>query len=182
MAFPTAHVRRAWHEWVLSAELKSGKNWSMLFGRLGLGFLFLWGGYQKILTQMSGKMATAGFLSGASVAGSPLAAFFNGLSGNWAVEYLVVYGELLIGVSLIFGLATRLGAVSGALMMLLFTVALWPIADTANANPLVDFRVIYGMIFLMFFFVSPSRFLGIDGILARTKFVGKHPKLKYVLG
>ena len=182
MAFPTAHVRRAWHEWVLSAELKSGKNWSMLFGRLGLGFLFLWGGYQKILTQMSGKMATAGFLSGASVAGSPLAAFFNGLSGNWAVEYLVVYGELLIGVSLIFGLATRLGAVSGALMMLLFTVALWPIADAAGANPIVDYRVIYGLMFAMFFFLTPGRFLGIDRLVEKTKIVKAHPKLNWLLG
>jgi thiosulfate dehydrogenase [quinone] large subunit len=182
LAFPTATVRKTWVELVFGAELKSGKNWSMLFGRIGLGFLFLWGGYQKILTQMSGKMATAGFLSGASVAGSPLAGFFNSLAGNWAVEYLVVYGELLIGISLILGLATRIGSVSGALMMLLFTVALWPIADAAGANPAVDYRVIYGLMFVMFFFLTPGRFLGVDGFLEKLDIVKDHPKLSWLLG
>lgn len=182
MAFPTTTVRRTWQEWIFGAELKSGKNWSMLFGRLALGFIFLWGGYQKILTQLSGKMATADFLSGASVAGSPFAGFFNSLSGNWAVEGLVVYGELLIGISLIFGLATRIGAISGALQMLLFTLALWPIADTLTANPLVDYRVLYGVMFVTFFFLTPGRFLGVDGILEKTKVVKNHPKLQWILG
>lgn len=181
-AYPTGHVRRTWYEWVFGAELKSGKNWSMLVGRLALGFLFLWGGYQKILTEMSGKMATAGFLSGSSVAGSPFAGFFNSLAGNWAVEYLVVYGELLIGISLIFGLATRIGAISGALQMLLFTIAMWPIADTAGANPIVDYRVIYGLLFVMFFSLTPGRFLGVDGLLEKTKLVKDHPRLQWFLG
>lgn len=182
MTYPTTTVRKTWHEFVVSHELKSGTNWSMFIGRLALGFLFLWGGYQKILTELSGKMATAGFLSGPSVAGSPLAGFFNGLAGNWTVEILVVYGELLVGVTLIFGIATRIGAVSGALQMLLFTVALWPIADTAGANPIVDVRVIYAVMFVMFAFLAPGRFLGVDGWLEKTKFVQRYPKLKAILG
>lgn len=154
----------------------------MFFGRLALGFLFLWGGYQKILTQLSGKSATAGFLSGPSVAGSPLAGFFNGLAGNGVVEGLVVYGELLIGIALVFGVATRIGAISGALMMALFTAAMWPIADTAGANPFVDYRVIYGLMFVMFFFLTPGRFLGVDGVVEKTKLVRAHPRLSWILG
>ncbi|MGQ0796558.1 MAG: DoxX family protein [Methanobacteriota archaeon] len=182
MAYPTTTIGRTWHGFVVSHDLKSGRNWSMFIGRLALGFLFLWGGYQKILTELSGKMATAGFLSGPSVAGSPLAGFFNGLAGNWVVEVLVVYGELLIGVALILGVATRIGAVSGALQMVLFTVALWPIADAAGANPIVDYRVIYGLMFLMFVFLAPGRFLGIDGWLEKRPFVQRHPRLRAVLG
>ena len=178
--YPTVTKRQTIYESLVGTQFRSGRAWALLFGRLSLGWLFLWSAYFKVQTELAGGMATKGFL--ANSASGPLQGMFNALSGNWAIEILVVYGELLIGISLVFGILTRLGAISGALQMLLFTVALWPIADTENANPLVDFRVIYGMIFLMFFFVSPSRFLGIDGILARTKFVGKHPKLKYVLG
>ena len=182
MAYPTRQARRTWTDWAFGSEVRSGKNWSMFFGRIALGFLFLWGGYQKILTQLGGKSATTGFLSGASVAGSPFAGFFNSLAGNGVAESLVVYGELLIGISLLLGVATRLGSISGAVMMLVFTVAMWPIADAAGANPLVDYRVIYGLMFAMFFFLRPGRFLGVDGVLSRTKLVERFPAANWILG
>lgn len=178
-AYPTETMRKRWTEYVFGAELKSGKAWSVFFGRLALGFLFLWSAYQKVLTEIGGKLATQDFLA-KSVSG-PLAGLFNGLSGNLAVEYLLVYGELLIGVALIFGIFTRVASVSGMLMMLLFTVALWPIADTPTANPLVDIRVIYGVMLLGFFFLRPGRFLGGDGILHNSRFVNDHPTLKKIL-
>lgn len=178
-ANPTETVRKRWSEYVFGTELKSGKAWSIFFGRLALGFLFLWSASQKVLTEMSGKLATSDFLA-KSVSG-PLAGLFNSLSGNLAVEYLLVYGELLIGIALVFGTFTRVASVSGMLMMLLFTVALWPIADTSTANPLVDFRVIYAVMFLGFFFLRPGRFLGGDGILQRSKFVNDRPSLKKLL-
>ncbi len=181
-AFPTVRARRRISEFLLGNEWKQGKTWSILAGRLALGFLFLWSGWQKVLTELSGKMATAGFLSGPSVAGSPFAGFFNSLSGNWAVEYLVVYGELAVGIALFFGVFTRLGAASGMLMMLFFTVAMWPIADKAGDNPLVDIRVIYGVMLLMFWFLQPGRFLGVDRFLENTGFVRRHARLALLLG
>lgn len=180
-AYPTETARKRWTEFVFGAELKSGKAWSIFFGRLALGFLFLWSAYGKILTEISGKMATSGFLSGPSVASGPFAGFFNSLAGNWAVEYLLVYGELLIGISILFGIFTRVGSFAGMLMMTLFTIAMWPIADTAGANPIVDIRVIYGVMLLGFFFLRPGRFLGGDGILHSTRFVNDRPTLKRIL-
>lgn len=178
-ANPTDIAHKRWVDYVFGTELKSGKAWSLFFGRLALGFLFLWSAYGKIQTEMSGKLATEGFLT-KSVSG-PLAGFFNSLAGNLAVEYLLVYGEFLIGVALLFGIFTRVAFVSGMLMMLLFTIALWPIADTPTANPLVDFRVIYAVLFLGFFFLRPGRFLGGDGILQKSTFVNRRPSLKALL-
>ncbi len=180
-AYPAETVRKRWLENVFGKELKSGKAWSLFVGRLALGFLFLWSAYGKILTEMSGKMATSGFLSGTSVASGPFAGFFNSISGNWVVEYLVVYGELLIAISILFGIFTRVGSVAGMLMMLLFTIAMWPIADTAGANPIVDIRVIYGVMLLGFFFLRPGRFLGGDAILHNSEFVNNRPTLKKIL-
>jgi thiosulfate dehydrogenase [quinone] large subunit len=93
----------------------------------------------------------------------------------------LVYGEFLIAVALLLGVFTRVASVSGMLMMLLFTIALWPIADTPTANPLVDFRVIYAVMFLGFFFLRPGRFLGGDGFLQKSTFVNRRPSLKALL-
>jgi len=180
----TVAAKGKWYEGLFGTgmkDLKSGTAWAKFFGRLGLGFLFLWSGYQKTLAWANGGMATKGFLSGASVAGSPLAGFFNSLSGNWTVEYLVVFGELAVGISLIFGFFTRIGCISGMLQMTLFTAAMWPIADKAGDNPLVDIRVIYGLMLLMFFFTTPGRFLGVDGIIEKY-LPQRFSKLKWLLG
>ena len=182
MATPTVRMQRDWFQIVLGTEWKAGKTWAIFFGRLALGFVFLWGGIQKIITEMSGQMATKGFLSGSSVAGGPFKDLFNSASGNWTVEYLVVYGELLIGIALILGIAVRFASLSGILMMTVFTIAMWPIADTPTANPIVDVRTFYLVVFAMVFFLAPGRFLGIDRWLENTKFVQKHQKLTWLLG
>jgi len=180
-AYPMATIRNRLVENVFGNQWKSGKAWSIFLGRIALGFTFLWSGYQKILTEMSGQMATKGFLSGASVAGSPLAGFFNSLSGNWTVEYLVVGGELAIGLALLFGTLSRLGSIAGFLQMTLFTVAMWPIQDTASANPIFDTRTFYMAIFVMLFFLRPGMFLGGDAILHNLRFAERHPRVKKVL-
>jgi len=180
-AYPTETMRRRWTEYIFGAELKSGKAWSLFFGRLALGFVFLWSAYGKILQELSGRMATQGFLSGPSVAAGPFAGFFNSLSGNWAVEYLVVYGELLIAISIFFGIFTRVGSIAGMAMMTLFTIAMWPPWDAGATNPLVDIRVIYAVMLLGFFFMRPGRFLGGDGVLLGTRFVNERPTLKNIL-
>jgi len=180
-AFATATVRKRLVENVFGTQWKSGRAWSIFLARIALGFTFLWSGYQKILTEMSGQMATKGFLSGAPVAGSPLAGFFNSLSGNWTVEYLVVAGEFAVGLALVFGTLTRLGSIAGFLQMTLFTIAMWPIQDTPSANPIFDTRTFYMALFVMFFFLRPGTFLGGDAILNNLGFVQRHPRVKKVM-
>lgn len=180
-AFATATVRKRLVENVFGTQWKSGRAWSIFLGRIALGFTFLWSGYQKILTVMSGKMATQGFLSGSSVAGGPFAGFFNSLSGNWTVEYLVVGGEIAVGLALVFGTLSRLGSIAGFLQMTLFTIAMWPIQDTASANPIFDTRTFYMAIFVMLFFLRPGQFLGGDAILHNLKFVQTRPRLRKIL-
>jgi thiosulfate dehydrogenase (quinone) large subunit len=180
-AFATSLARKKWDEFASGGQWRSGKVWSVFLGRIALGFTFLWSGYQKVLTEISGKMATHGFLSGSSVAGSPFAEFFNSLSGNWTVEYLVVGGELAVGLALVFGTLSRLGSIAGFLQMTLFTIAMWPIQDTASANPVFDTRTFYMAIFVMLFFLRPGTFLGGDGILHNLVFVQRHPRVKKIL-
>ena len=173
----TTVKRNKWLEALFGKDykgLKSGMAWSSLAARLLLGFVFLWGGLGKMAVWSTGKMATAGFLTNVKPS-VPLAGFFNGLSGNWTVEYLVVFGELLIGVSLILGLFTRVGCIAGIMQMALFALAIWP------SNPLIDMRILYGGFFLMLFFVAPGRFLGVDGLFEKV-LPEKLSKLKWMLG
>ena len=39
-------------------DLKSGKAWSIFALRLGLGFMFLYAGYEKIEKELGGNLAT----------------------------------------------------------------------------------------------------------------------------
>ncbi len=165
-------------------SLKSGTAWSIFALRLALGFMFLYGGYEKIETELGGGLATKGFLSGVK---GPLAFLFTGMSGNLAVEYLLVYGELLIGISLIFGIVTRVGGVSGALLSTLLYLSTLPAMTAGFAgsyfdfllskNALVSQYIIYILLFVAFVFLVPGRFFGFDGILQNTSFVERRPLL-----
>ena len=167
------HIHKTWTTTLLGREFKSARSWSMLGMRLLLGFMFLWGGIEKIQTELSGKMATTGFLAHAVT--GPYAGFFNGLAGNWAVEYLVVYGELAIGISLMFGLFTRVGGLSGIAMSLLFYFSQLPVQN----NPFVNEYVIYALAFLIVASFAAGRFLGVDGVLQAAS--EKQPRLNRFL-
>ena len=186
-AYANESQHKTWTQTLFGKNLKSGTAWSLLALRIALGFMFFYGGYEKIETELGGKFATSGFLS--HVAG-PFAFLFTGMTGNPAVEYLLVYGELLIGISLIFGVLTRVGGVSGALLSALLYLSTLP-AMTASftgsyfdfllsKNALVSSYVIYILVFVAFVFLVPGRFLGFDGILQNTGFVQRRPLLNRI--
>ncbi len=171
-AFATESERKTLTQTLFGKDLKSGKAWSIFALRLALGFMFLYGGIEKIETELGGKMATKGFLTG--VAG-PFAFLFNGMAGNPAVEYLLVYGELAIGISLMVGLFTRVGGISGALVSGLLYLSTLPAMTPGFSGSYFDFLlsknaldsqyIIYILVFIAFIFLVPGRFLGVDGVL-----------------
>jgi thiosulfate dehydrogenase [quinone] large subunit len=73
------------------------------------------------------------------------------------VNFLVVFGELGIGVSLILGLLTRFGAAMGTLMMLLFFVAAW---DWAFG--IVNQHLTYGVVTFGLAIVGAGNYFGLD--------------------
>ncbi|KKL58197.1 hypothetical protein LCGC14_2227830, partial [marine sediment metagenome] len=94
------------------------------------------------------------------------------------IDPLVIWGQILIGFSLILGLFTRVGAFFGALLMLMFYLpTLWP-----EHNPFIDDHVIYIGIFALLGALGAGRIIGIDSYLEQTETVKKMPALKYLLG
>ncbi len=191
-ATANAYERKTWKESLFGGSLKSGRGWSLVALRVALGFMFLYGGYEKIITELGGNMATKGFL--AHVAG-PLAGVFTSMSGNPAVEYLLVYGELLVGLSLVLGVVTRVGGVSGFLISILLYLSTLPAMPATYTggylnyllthNALINEYIIFALVFVAFVFLVPGRFFGIDGILQNSGFVQRRPilaRLSKVLG
>ena len=161
--------------------------------RILLGAGFLYAGLEKVLDFAgSGKPFSAvGFLkfgTGGSLPGSDPKAIVNpthdlwiSLAGNPGlvsmVNWLVVVGELAVGIALILGIATRFAGVAGALLMGFITVAAWSFAF----GP-VNETMLYAAVALYLAYAQAGLAYGIDAILERSQIVAHRPALHYLLG
>jgi thiosulfate dehydrogenase [quinone] large subunit len=124
----------------------------LALARLATGFVFLWAfldkafgfGYATPSEQawVNGGSPTEGFLSRVDV--GPFADTFQSWAGAAWADWLFMLGLLGVGLALVLGVAVRLAAVSGAVMMLLMWAAEWPLEKVTGAgepsmstNPLI---------------------------------------------
>jgi thiosulfate dehydrogenase [quinone] large subunit len=168
-----------------------GKGLALLRVALGAGFLYA--GLDKVMHFDGATKAfnATGFLKGATggtIPGSaegavvnPTHDFWVALAGNPslmnAVNFLVVFGEIAIGVALILGIVTRFAGVAGTLMMALFWVASWDFA-----HGLVNEQFLYGILSAFVAYAAAGEVWGLDAIIEKTGFVKRAPQLRYVLG
>lgn len=113
--------------------MKSLKKWAPFILRFVIGWHFL---YEGIL-----KLFTPDWTSKAYLEGSYgfLSSFFHSLSGNESllniVDFMNVWGLILIGLGLIIGVFTRIASCSGILLLLLYYFCYPPFGDTLLTNP-----------------------------------------------
>jgi thiosulfate dehydrogenase [quinone] large subunit len=172
--------------------MTKGKGLAILRIALGSGFLFA--GLDKFMDFAgTGKaFSAAGFLKfatgGAWLGSDPKAVinpthdFWVSLAGNaglmGSINFLVVAGEIGIGVALILGLATRFAGVAGFAMMGLFYVANW-----SFANGPFNEQFMYGILALYLAYAAAGETWGLDAIIERaTPIIRRAPALRYVLG
>ncbi len=131
--------------------------------RLALGVMFLMAASSKLGAD---NWTAASYLSNAT---GPFAVWFQSLAGNTAIDLLNMYGQLLIGLGLVFGLMVRPAAFFGALLMLLYYFAQF----TQNtAHGFIDSHLIYACIFLLLLSGGFGHVWGLDGV------VGRQPSLQ----
>ena len=104
--------------------------------RIALGFVFLWAFVDKLFgfgfgtpterAWINGGSPTTGFLSGVE---GPFADFFNGMAGQAWADWLFMAGLAGIGIALIAGVAMRIAAASGALMLVFMWLASLPLEN-----------------------------------------------------
>lgn len=122
--------------------------------RVAVGLQFMMAGISKI-----GDWSAASFLENAT---GPLAWWFQSMAGNSVVDFLNVWGLILIGLSMIIGLMVRPAAFFGAIMM-----ALYYLADfTGNtAHGFVDQHIILVLLFALFMSGGVGHVFGLDGFV-----------------
>lgn len=157
--------------------------------RVSIGFVFLWAFLDKTFgfgyaTQsenawINGGSPTKGFLS--NVAVGPLESTFHGWAGAAWADWVFMLGLLGIGVALTLGVALRIAAVSGTVMMLFMWAAEWPLAKFTSAgdpsmstNPIVDYHIIYALALIVAAVVYAGNTWGLGKPWAKLPFVQRN--------
>lgn len=153
--------------------------------RVVVGIVFLWAGLEKAIGGPLGtwtadgflKFATAGsmgwpFVTGEIAEGTifnPTHDFWVGLAGSGFIDYLVPFGQMGIGIALIFGLLTRFGAAMGTLMMLFFFVAAWDFA-----YGIVNQHLTYAVVTVFIGYIGAGNYYGLDGMIGQSGFAQRN--------
>ena len=132
--------------------------------RIAIGLIFLWAFVDKLFglgyatpaakSWLNGGSPTKGFLG--NVAVGPFQSMFHAWAGAAWADWLFMLGLLGIGVAVTLGVALRLSAVAGTIMLLMMGAAEWPPAATTAAgkpsgssNPLIDYHVVFALVLIV---------------------------------
>jgi thiosulfate dehydrogenase [quinone] large subunit len=154
---------------------------SLVALRTLIGWHFLYEGYYKLMLPgwsadgaPLAPWSSAGFLKASS---GPLGALFRKLvNAGWTpwIDNTVKIGLLLVGISLILGLLTRISCIGAMLLLALFYLSAVPLAGTPQAGSegtylIVNKTLIEGIAVLVLFAFDTGRIAGIDLLLANRK-------------
>jgi thiosulfate dehydrogenase [quinone] large subunit len=144
--------------------------------RFTMGWIFAYSGFDKLIRGFS----ASGYLANATQ--GPLTGWFHSLAANSTavnvIDPLVVWGQILIGLSLVFGVFTRWGLFWGAVMVFMFYLSAFPPAN----NPFMDEHLVYILLFAILGALGAGRILGLDYFIERLPLVKRVPGVKFILG
>ncbi len=127
--------------------------YALAVARIMLGLVFLWAYFDKLFgwglatpagkAWVDGASPTKGFLMGAAGGDGPFNGLFQWLSTQTAwTDWLFMLGLLGIGLGLLFGVAMRLTAAAGALLLVLMWTASLPL----DHHPFIDEHLVYAVV------------------------------------
>jgi thiosulfate dehydrogenase (quinone) large subunit len=93
--------------------------------------------------------------------------------------FLVEYGHLLIGLSLLTGLMVRVSASFGVLLMIIYWFAHmdWPFIENKN-NLIVDYHLVYAGVLVYLVVKRAGHVFGLDGWAENLTFFKQNPRFK----
>ena len=140
------------------------KSFILLF-RLLMAWTFLYAASHQVLVP---DWSVAGFL-GKTKTFHDVFAIFTTPSVAPAITFLVGYGHLLIGLSLLVGLMVRVSASFGILLMLLYWMAHmdFPYIENAN-NFIVDYHIVYASVLGYLIYKQAGYAWGLDALAAKV--------------
>ncbi|MCL9813109.1 DoxX family protein [Natranaeroarchaeum aerophilus] len=164
-------------------------GYSMLSLRLVMAWVFLQAGIAKWADGGFGEplaWSSEGFLRGMDSA-NPLSGMFTAFADfAWLFDPLVIFGQVLIGLALLFGVFVRFAAMMGAIQMFMFWTAAWEgglMAGFPVQNGyFIDSSFVYMLLLFGLGAFGAGRILGLDSKLEQTEIVQQNPWLRYLLG
>lgn len=163
-------------------------GYSVLSLRLLMAYVFLSAGLEKVVDP---EWSAAGYLNPESGFGvgpdNPLAGMFAEMSAQAGlVDPLVIWGQVLIGLALLFGVLFRFAAFWGAIQMLLFWLAALE-GGLLQGLPvqhgyLIDSSFVYAVLLFGLGAVGAGRILGLDARIEEHGIVEDNSWLRYLLG
>jgi thiosulfate dehydrogenase [quinone] large subunit len=147
----------------------------IVFFRLAMGWTFLYAASHQVFVP---GWSVAGFLNNTKTF-HDLFAYFATPTMAPITSFFVSYGHLLIGVSLILGLMTRVSAGFGILLMVVYWMAHmnFPYIENRN-NFILDFHIVYAGVLTYLIVKHAGHVWGLDGWAERLPFFDRHPGLR----
>ncbi len=148
----------------------------IVFFRLTMGWTFLW----AAIHHFGDDKFVLGFLSHVKTFHDVYAPFTNPTVVP-ILTFLVEYGHLLIGLSLISGLFVRASAPFAIMLMLLYWTAHmdFPYIEDAN-NYLVDYHIVYAGVLVYLIVKRAGHVFGLDGLISELGAVQQRPMLRWL--
>ena len=150
--------------------------------RISLGWVFLWAFIDKVFglgyatpekgAWINGGSPTLGFLKFGTK--GPFADFYQSFAGAGWANWLFMIGLAGIGIALILGVAMRIAATTGVLML----VMMWSAALLPENNPFMDDHLVYALVLVALALAGAGRTFGLGKAWERIPFVARHGWLK----
>lgn len=150
----------------------------IVFFRLTMGWTFLW----AAIHHYGDDHFVLGFLSHVKTFHDIYAPLTNPTTLP-VLTFLVEYGHLLIGLSLISGFLVRVSAPFAIMLMLTYWTAHmdFPYIEDVN-NYLVDYHIVYGGVLVYLIVKRAGHVFGLDGLVERMRMVEHYPALRPLVG
>ncbi len=150
----------------------------ILFLRLSMAWVFLYAASHQVLVP---GWSVAGFL-GTSKTFHGFFELFSGPAIAPFVSFLVEYGHLLIGLSLLTGLLVRVSSLAAIALMVLYWMAHMDFPYISNANNLiVDEHVVYALVLSLLIARHAGHIAGLDGWVAQWQATRNHRLLGWAV-
>lgn len=147
--------------------------WALTIVRVVIGWHFLYEGISKIMTA---GWSSAPYLAGSKWIFAPLfTAMANSPSAIAVIDFINIWGMILIGLGLILGLFTKWAAAGGTLMLFFYFIAYPPIPGYMFGVPVegsylwVNRNLIELFALAVFIFISQEYHYSLDRLIARWK-------------
>lgn len=147
--------------------------WLLTITRIAIGWHFLYEGISKII---AAGWSSAPYLSSSRWVFAPL---FHSMADNATaialIDFLNIWGMILVGLGLMFGLFSRWASAGGALMLFFYFVAYPPFPGYMYGVPAegsylwVNRNLIEFFILTTFIFLSSDNFFGLDTLYQKWK-------------